>query len=625
MDTELSPNPDGAPASQTPLPPLTIKIGGEGSQPYKSIDNVEWNDIPPFAILTGLNGSGKTQLLELIYYRYLKQTGSRNPPNTGDIKIDIQNHTFAEGDLAYLPANDSKITNAAIGPQSFHYTIQQIKSGGNTDDKKILRARKYINNNIKKPLKSLSDEEIIKILEDFSISLDEIDIISGLSHVFYNYKINYDDLSGRYISQYETLSGANIKEEIKNKIGTPPWNLVNDILKAAEFPYKVAEPENITANYSFHMKDINNFDKIVRPTDLSSGEQMLLRLSLWLYNYDYASKKFHHPAKILLLDEPDAFLHPSMTRQFLNVINEVLVRKHRIRVIMTTHSPSTVALAPEGSVFVMSRGQPRIQREKSRDHTVGLLTAGLVVVSPATRFVLVEGKDDVAFYEAIREILSDQGPSRDPMAIAPAPSIVFLPASTKTEGGGKRVVEGWVNKLQDPPFNQLFRGIVDGEAKKLANDRILAIERHSIENYLCDPLIIYALLKEEGKAPAIEGVNISRGEEYRIRDLGEEYLQKIINQILNEMKLKICRVDDDERQVKFTNGKTLSYPVWFLERPGHDLLNLCQSCFCRNIKPEVLTSKLTSKLYVVRMIPKELAEIMDRIQKTIDSTTPDAS
>ncbi|WP_162800462.1 ATP-binding protein [Acidibrevibacterium fodinaquatile] len=609
MDTEPSPNPDGAPASQTPLPPLTIKIGG--SQPYKSIDNVEWNDIPPFAILTGLNGSGKTQLLELIYYHYLKQTGSPNPPNTGDIKIDIQNHTFAEGDLAYLPANDSKITNAAIGPQSFHYTIQQIKSGGNTDDKKILRARDYITKNTKKQLTYLSDEEIIKSLEDFSISLDEIDIISGLSHVFYNYKINYDDLSGRYISQYETLSGANIKEEIKNKIGTPPWILVNDILKAAEFPYEVSEPENITANYSFNMKDKNNSDKIIRPTDLSSGEQMLLRLSLWLYNYDYASKKFHHPAKILLLDEPDAFLHPSMTRQFLNVINEVLVRKHRIRVIMTTHSPSTVALAPEGSVFVMSRGQPRIQREKSRDHTIGLLTAGLVVVSPATRFVLVEGKDDVAFYEAIREILSEQGPSRDPMAIAPAPSIVFLPASTKTEGGGKRVVEGWVNKLQDPPFNQLFRGIVDGEARKIATDRILAIERHSIENYLCDPLIIYARLNGEGKAPAIEGVNISRGEEYRIRDLGEEDLQKIINKILNDMKSKICRVDDGERQVKFTNGKTLSYPVWFLEKRGHDLLNLCQICFCANL---IIPRELISKLHVIRMIPKELAEIMHKIQ-----------
>ena len=34
---------------------------------YKSLqEGFEWNEIPPFAVITGVNGVGKTQLLEVI-------------------------------------------------------------------------------------------------------------------------------------------------------------------------------------------------------------------------------------------------------------------------------------------------------------------------------------------------------------------------------------------------------------------------------------------------------------------------------------------------------------------------------------------------------------------------------
>ena len=37
---------------------------------YKSIRNFEWNDVPKLAVVTGLNGSGKSQLLEIIHSGY---------------------------------------------------------------------------------------------------------------------------------------------------------------------------------------------------------------------------------------------------------------------------------------------------------------------------------------------------------------------------------------------------------------------------------------------------------------------------------------------------------------------------------------------------------------------------
>ena len=120
---------------------------------------------------------------------------------------------------------------------------------------------------------------------------------------------------------------------------------------------------------------------------------------------------------MLLLDEPDAHLHPSMTTQFLDVISEVLVGKHGVRVIMTTHSPSTVALAPEGSLFELERGAKTVKKVTNRQDVISILTAGLITVSRSTKFCFVADEKDVEFYEAIRDLLTDYGPSQDPAVL----------------------------------------------------------------------------------------------------------------------------------------------------------------------------------------------------------------
>jgi hypothetical protein len=81
-----------------------------------------------------------------------------------------------------------------------------------------------------------------------------------------------------------------------------------------------------------------------------------------------------------MLDEIDASLHPSMTRALLTTLQEVFV-KRRTRVILATHSPSTVALAPEGSVHVVHKGPAR-QKIKLRPNkdALELLTEGFATL-----------------------------------------------------------------------------------------------------------------------------------------------------------------------------------------------------------------------------------------------------
>ena len=53
----------------------TIDIIIEGR--YGSIPDLEWSDVPPFAVLTGVNGAGKTQFLEVLAASY----GALRPRN----------------------------------------------------------------------------------------------------------------------------------------------------------------------------------------------------------------------------------------------------------------------------------------------------------------------------------------------------------------------------------------------------------------------------------------------------------------------------------------------------------------------------------------------------------------
>ena len=311
-----------------------------------------------------------------------------------------------------------------------------------------------------------------------------------------------------------------------------------------------------------------------------------------------------------------------MNSHFLSVVKLVLVAKYGVSVIMTTHSPSTVALAPEGSVFEMSRVSPRILKSRSVAETVGLLTAGLVVVSPDSRVVLVEDELDVKFYETIRQLLTDFGPSRDPRPIKAAPSLIFLPAShgrgDKKIGGGSSVVINWVNKFDQPPLSEIVRGVIDRDNGNVSSSRVEVIGRHSIENYLLDPLVVYCLLSSASCAPRIAGLDVSTGDEHLIREQPAEVLQSIIDTIINVVQQKILDLQEMElsrRSVRFTKGVEVQYPGWMLDRRGHDLMIAFQSAFGGN--GVITPPRLEQSMRRLRLMPDELVDIFERLQSPV--------
>ena len=590
---------------------LKIAISCASGRKYKSIENLIWESVPPFAVVTGLNGSGKTQLLEVLAY---KLTGTTpHGIDLGGLQVSITGDSFGPESVAYLPSRWEFTPAAHVGIPQMQQARDQLWSevyqqGHHSYDFRAVTKRARIKKLIGE---GANDHESFKkrLPDDYAFMLEDADVVAGLAHVLVAYRLRVA----------ERLEQGLSKDEIRKLLGPAPWEVINEAFQAADFPYEVVSPVGtpIAGIYELKLKSKLTGDQIP-PGDLSSGEKMLLVLVLWLYNSQ------HHGRfpKLLLLDEPDANLHPSMTRQFLNVVKEVLVAKYGVRVIMTTHSPSTVALAPEGSVFEMSRTSPRIQQSRSVAETVGLLTAGLVVVSPGSRFVLVEDELDVEFYETIRQLLSDYGPSRDPRAIRPAPSLIFVPASrgAKAEkvGGGSSVVTGWVNKFDVPPLSEVIRGVIDRDNGNSPTPRIEVVGRHSIENYLLDPLVVFCLLSSAKRAPSVEGLNISTGDEHLIREQPEKVLTAIVAAIVAEVQPHIQNLQHGEtltRTVKFTKGVEAQYPVWILDRRGHDLMQLFQKAFGGS--GVITPPRLEQSLRRLRLIPVELADIFDRLQGAV--------
>ena len=116
--------------------------------------------------------------------------------------------------------------------------------------------------------------------------------------------------------------------------------------------------------------------------ELSSGEKVLFGLILCIYN-SMTDGRF---PSVVLLDEIDASLHPNMIINMLGVLSETLVKKHDLKVILATHSPSTVALADPKWIYVIDKDTPNLISKKSKQEIINSLSQGFVTLDQGLMF-----------------------------------------------------------------------------------------------------------------------------------------------------------------------------------------------------------------------------------------------
>ncbi len=544
---------------------------------YKSITSLTTpGRLPNFVVLSGINGSGKTQLLEAINNEMVRVIDGKGN--------ELKPIFFADHN-ALTPRENSRISADSLnnrGMRDLYPTLDSIKQKRaelahfdvnhfcrtNPAAATLMRIARSLN----KEIYDLSKEEASRhyVLHDEEPAIFRTDV----SKIFKWYaNEQFNNAVNRTLSQdgasYEYLK----TEEFLKQYGPPPWETLNQIIAEAKFDYEVNVPKTSTPNAEFEAKLIHRHKQTeILFTDLSSGEKVIISLILALYQ---AKGTIEFP-KVLLLDEPDAHLHPSMAKQFLDVVQNVLVRDKGVRVIMTTHSPSTVALTSEESIFLMTnQTEPEITKV-SKDKALQLLTTGvptLSVLYENRRQVFVESDNDVRFYEGLYERVKSH--------LDVAISLTFISSGIGNSGNCDQVRD--IVQLLSKGGNKWIYGIIDWDLKNVAVGQLRVLgqgKRYSIESYLFDPILIAILLLRD-KIIKNADIGLQDSETYmKFSEFSNEKLQDIADCIITSIAQKNTEsMSADSIDVEYLCGRRISLPTWYIQTNGHKLESLLKNTY----------------------------------------------
>lgn len=543
-------------------------------QKHKSINPPCEFELPEFSVLTGKNGSGKTHLLEAIANK-------------------DKSHVLIDGNITqnvrYIGFNglNPKIEESC-DPNSIKQHVKNVWNQYNNGKQNAQRRNK---NNIESILQSVGDANmkkfIRKALEDSGKAYNELteddledsfDIsfmgqndffTAQFALIFKNYhkRSEENNINEYYQSKGKPISKPVLtQDDFQAKYGEPPWEFVNRILTETNIPYEVNNPEGdrLDSNFVFKLKDrAGGFE--ISSADLSTGEKVLMSLALAIYNTGGDLGK----PDVLLIDEPDAGLHPSMSKMMVKVLKEHIVQENNIHTVISTHSPTTV-IASEGiAIYQLIRGNSTPTKIPIQD-AVELLSSDipfLRISNERRRQIFVESKYDVIYYELLTNIYGR-------LETLPAEPI-FIPARTSNGSNCTDVIDV-VNNLYSNGNEQIY-GIIDWDLNNSPTNRVLVLghgERYAIENFLLDPLLMGILMIRE-KIPISDFGKLSVSKYPEFGQLTSEDAQLIITKILTELDLE----SENKVLYKSFNGWELQTSNEFNQHQGHDLETLYKTKF----------------------------------------------
>lgn len=170
-----------------------------------------------------------------------------------------------------------------------------------------------------------SSKEIIRSLESCSLNVDSYSDKLGLDSTkrFYKIKMASDD---RFLKLQTDFNKPSI---LFQKLETLRLN-------------------NLLGGIETNLK-LNN-DMIISSNQLSEGQkQIILNIGL-IYLLEESDS-------LILLDEPDTFLHPEWQRQFCDITEKINDAKQNVHVLLATHSPFIVQSTQNNNIFLLKESQ----------------------------------------------------------------------------------------------------------------------------------------------------------------------------------------------------------------------------------------------------------------------------
>ncbi|UVL48263.1 ATP-binding protein [Pseudomonas moraviensis] len=555
------------------------------------------------AVLTGRNGAGKTRFLEGMKNCIEVKDGDRYVPQENIQFVPVRE---MQGDFVSKYTEESNIGRLKDVVNCFRNNKEKFSSPYDPRNvihhgaalsysfEELYQSFDLIAKRLSKSVWDLQDEEIRSYFESPLNMKHGLDIGWVCNEYLRRSRNNLFSMwlakdCGRDIS---FLNPA----EFVSRFGGAPWELYNSILKEI-FDGKILidPPCDELSEEVFHPILRNAETGHPVPLDgLSSGEKSLVWLANAMFKLKYRSHSTSGIPEILLLDEPDAFLHPKMVVKFYSVI-ELLASALDCRVIFTTHSPTTVALAPDDCIYIVSCNKISLVE---KDEAIAELLDGVTQISLNARNrreVFVESKADADVYEYIFNKIKSHFPKIDQKI-----SLSFLVAGPKMPSNqievklkqcfgvvDEHVLQQFVNELNGvgdcgqviamvesltTAGNTTVRGVIDWDSKNKSEGNIVVSGFgvfYTIENIILNPIyLIKALNAHNHHIFPLEkycGVDVSL-QEWKGDWL---LLQHSVDTFLGDFMGRPSLGDVD---VKFLGGNVLKMDSEYLKTNGHDLM-----------------------------------------------------
>ena len=432
-------------------------------QPYKSIQTLETEELPDFAILIGRNGAGKSQILNALkegqavipgmgvdeielydivsfsppkagrsqgrYSRTLAQATAEayllsNPG--GEALIDTAAEIFDKhsGDIESnngVQARETFVSNLrdeirhlpdfavfAVDAQESPYKKELyervvfpiLPERDRNRDNETRRPPNGFNGNLAALLSAamkksgklpheLTHDDIMRALDSSGETLANLIDQAFTSYKSSQYEWAHKRIETEYIEFFELMT------EYRTKY-PPPWVILRGILSEMRyaagdsglFDFEFTDPDHYElrvsnfSEFAFKTQMTNRTTSTNYELDsLSSGEKILMALCLVSFNQYLGQRR----PKLLLLDELDAMLHPSMVAAMVAALKTLFVEQGT-KVLMTSHSPMSVAAVGETDIFRVSRtgGQVKVSHT-TRMEAVNELSEGLASIDVGLR------------------------------------------------------------------------------------------------------------------------------------------------------------------------------------------------------------------------------------------------
>lgn len=572
-------------------------------------------------VITGRNGVGKTRLLESLTKNHTqiyiddellapqKISLIKMSDDTSNILSPFPNYELGRKlaeQIYKLIENHSDIDNV---PERGPVMVYPERRMGDAEEFKIKDIVLKAVDLFGKKMEFLKLEEL-----ELSILLHK-DIINSRVH------IAPASLSQLVINYYQTLERKNYNDFLISKkeeeINHPDETLFKSLLgdESPHIPFNhiiermfrgkfiISNPDPKRAKLGYSPKLISkSTGEAIDPIDLSSGEKIIFWLAEKTFHTYYSkSKNIFNDNTVILIDEPDAHLHPQMVHDFYSCL-ENLHKTLGVTFIFNTHSPTTIALCPNDNIYNMDHciNENTFKVIKtSKDGAISQLLEGVsqISVNPDNnRQVYVENANDNHIYEKIYTTIKNRSIKIDPNIslsfVSAGPKLAdteltkhiisVYGESDKTKillekingDGNCQQVIGMVEYLSSIG-NRTVRGIIDWDMEKRNHsEKVVVMAKdyaYSIENIIYDPLSIYAYLtSNDYKKP---NYFFKCEEDFFWRDCfkEEETLQKIVDKITQDL---LGRPNAKNHEIRYMGGLILQgdseYYIPLKGKNGHD-------------------------------------------------------